>query len=70
MTNPDKVRDLVTQIGRAHLRERLSVEDNAISMAIGRGRLSATWFAIFSEECAARGISCPPELFGMRGAIQ
>lgn len=70
MSNPDKIRDLITQIGRAHLRERLSVENNTISMAIGRGRLPATWFAVITEECADRGISCPPELFGMRGATQ
>lgn len=67
MENVSRAKDLIAKLDRSRLRDRLSVEDNAISMATGRGRLPASWFSVVSEECASAGIPCPPDLFGMRG---
>ena len=58
--------ELVDAIGRKRLGEALGVGATAISNAVVRGRLPATWFLIcksFSEEA---GVNCPPELFGIK----
>jgi hypothetical protein len=59
--------ELLAKLDRKRIAARLGVSEHALTVAAGRGRLSASWFAAISEECAGDGIACPPELFGMKG---
>lgn len=59
--------ELLDKLDRKRIAGRLGVKDHALTMAVARNRLPASWYAVVTEECASVGVECPPELFGMKG---
>jgi hypothetical protein len=53
-------------VGRASIAEAAGVGLTAVSNAVVRERFPASWFLISQRLAEAKGIECPPELFGMK----
>ena len=58
--------ELVDAIGRKKLGDAVGVGPTAISNAVVRGRLPATWFLICKSFAELANVDCPPELFGIK----
>ncbi|MCU0909817.1 MAG: hypothetical protein MUE98_00290 [Rhodobacteraceae bacterium] len=50
-------------LGRGEMAAALGVRKTAISNAAVAGRFPAKWYAVIADLCAAKGASCPRELF-------
>lgn len=57
---------LADAIGRKTMADALGVLPTAVSNGVVRGAFPASWFLVVKALADARGIECPPDLFGMR----
>jgi hypothetical protein len=53
-------------IGRKALAEGVGVGATAVSNAVVRGRFPSSWFFVAKRLADCAGVTCPPELFGMK----
>lgn len=53
-------------LGRASIAEATGVGLTAVSNAVVRERFPSSWFVASQRLAEAKGINCPPELFGMK----
>ena len=60
------VKQAVSEIGRARLREALEVSDAAIGNAISRGVFPAGWLLVVQDLGAECGIDVPASLFNLK----
>lgn len=65
MTSTSTIADA---LGRKVIAKAVGVGDTAVSNAVVRGKFPPSWFIAISNMAAAKGIECPPDLFGMKTA--
>lgn len=53
-------------VGRKKIAEALGVGATAVSNAVVRKRFPSSWFLACQRLANDAGVTCPPELFGMR----
>lgn len=58
--------DFAKAIGRRQLAQATGVGLTAISNAVVRNKFPASWYLAAQDLAAAKGIPCPPDLFGMK----
>lgn len=61
------VEHIADHLGRTNIARMLGVGATSVSNAVVANRFPSSWFVALSDECAARGVECPPGLFGMKG---
>ncbi|AEM41431.1 hypothetical protein KvSKV_10425 [Ketogulonicigenium vulgare] len=61
--------NLANALGRRKMADTVGVLPTAVSNAIVRGRFPSSWFIAVKAIADEAGLTCPPELFGMKSHV-
>lgn len=65
----DTVQTLIDAVGRDALAARLNVTQSAVSNALARGKMPASWYRTVKEMTDAAGAECPLVLFNWKSPV-